>query len=245
MIYRLRNNLLSKKCCWIIGLSATWLMPPLAVTQGTEPESIFDGKTLDGWDGDKGFWRVEDGSITGQTTKENPLEHNTFLIWREGKVGDFELELEYRIFGGNSGIQYRGWEDPEKLGKWVVGGYQADIDSPREPRWCGVLYEEQGRQFLAQRGQKTIISDDHKPTVVSTFGDSDELFSHIKFEDWNSYHIVAKGYHFIHKINGHVMIESTDNDVAKRRKSGLLAFQLHWGDPMKLQIRNIKLKRFD
>ena len=108
-----------------------------------------------------------------------------------------------------------------------------------------MLYEEKGRQFLAPLGQKTVISSDHKPTVISTIGDPDELYSHIKFEGWNSYHIIVKGYRFIHKINGHLMIESTDEDIAKRRKSGLLAFQLHRGDPMKLQIRNIRRKRYD
>jgi len=226
-------------------LLVTWsLLPPrVARAAHPEPELIFDGATLQGWDGDPDHWRVEDGAITGQTTEENPLEHNTFLIWRGGEVGDFELTLEFRIVGGNSGIQYRSWEDPEKLGKWVVGGYQADIDSPREPRWCGVLYEEQGRQFLAQRGQVTIIKEDHKPEVVSTFGDPDELYSHIKFEDWNTYHIIADGYHFIHEINGQKMIESTDEDTTSRRSSGLLAFQLHHGEPMKLQIRNIRLTR--
>jgi len=226
-------------CC----LFTLYLVLPAAVCRGTEANLIFDGKTLNNWDGDPRFLRVEDGAITGQTTKENALERNTFLIWRGGEVCNFELELEYRITGGNSGIQYRSWEDPDKLGKWVVGGYQADVDSSQEPRWGGILYEEQGRGFLAERGQKTIIREDHKPHVVETFGDADHLYSHIKFEDWNSYHIIAKGYHFIHEINGHVMIESTDKDLYERRKCGLLAFQLHWGEPMKLEIRNIRLKR--
>jgi hypothetical protein len=226
-------------------LIALCVLPSVAA-RGADRESelIFDGVTLKGWDGDPDHWSVEDGAITGQTTTENPLEHNTFLIWREGKVGDFELTLEFRIVGGNSGIQYRSWEDPGKLGKWVVGGYQADIDSPREPRWCGVLYEEQGRQFLAQRGQRTIVKEDHKPEVIGTIGDPDELYSHINFEGWNTYHILAKGHHFIHEINGQRMIESTDEDTTARRNSGLLAFQLHHGEPMKLQIRNVRLTRY-
>ena len=144
--------------------------------------------------------------------------------------------------GGNSGIQYRSWEDSGKWGKWVVGGYQADIDSSRDPGWSGILYEERGRQVLANRGQETVITDDHKPQVFGAIGDSVELQSHIKAEGWNTYHIIAKDYHFIHKINGQVMIETTDNDTAARRKRGLLALQLHQGDPMKIQFRNIRLK---
>ena len=48
----------------------------------TKPVALFDGKSLDGWDGNPKFWSVEDGAITGQTTKENPTKGNTFLIWR-------------------------------------------------------------------------------------------------------------------------------------------------------------------
>src|SRR3954470_13292715 len=68
-------------------------------------ESIFDGKTLEGWDGNPDFWSVKDGCITGQTTADKPTKGNTFLIWRKGETADFELKLEYKIIGGNSGIQ--------------------------------------------------------------------------------------------------------------------------------------------
>src|SRR5439155_8386882 len=76
-------------------------------------QTIFDGKTLDGWDGNPDFWRVEDGAITGQTTAEKPTKGNTFIIWRKGETADFELKVEYKIVPmndkgfGNSGIQYR------------------------------------------------------------------------------------------------------------------------------------------
>ena len=89
--------------------------------------SLFDSKTLEGWDFDPRFWSVENGTITGETTVANPTEHNTFLIWRGGYVDNFELEVEYRIIGGNSGIQYRSFELPG--GEWLVGGYQADLEA--------------------------------------------------------------------------------------------------------------------
>ena len=68
---------------------------------------IFKGKDLSGWDGNPKFWSVQDGAITGKTTPENPTKGNTFLIWRDGTVDDFELRLKFKIVGGNSGIQYR------------------------------------------------------------------------------------------------------------------------------------------
>src|SRR5262245_29470832 len=73
--------------------------------------SIFDGKSLEGWDGNPKFWKAEGGSIVGQTTPDNKLPGNTFLIWRQGELDDFELSLEYRITGGNSGVQVRSFED--------------------------------------------------------------------------------------------------------------------------------------
>src|SRR6188472_931494 len=89
--------------------------------------SIFDGKTLNGWDGDTNFWRVENGEIVGETTPEKVMKQNSFLIWRGEKVRDFELKLEFRLNGTNSGVQYRSEELPS-VGKWVLKGYQADID---------------------------------------------------------------------------------------------------------------------
>jgi|GEM_PF-16378 len=201
-------------------------------------EMIFDGKTLKNWDGNPAFWSVRDGAITGQTTKENPTKGNTFIIWRGGEVGDFELKLQYKIVGGNSGIQYRSFEVENQ--KWVIGGYQGDFEAGKT--YSGILYGERFRGILANRGQKTVIGEDGKPKVVGSVGDSDEIQSKIKHEDWNDYHIVAKGNVFKHFINGVQTIECTDEDDAARA-SGLLALQLHAGPPMVVQFRKIQLKR--
>ena len=199
--------------------------------------SIFDGKTLEGWDGDPDFWRVEDGAITAETTKEKPLQANTFIVWREGELADFELKIEYRIFSGNSGIQYRSFEVEGQ--KWVIGGYQADLDASNE--WSGITYGEKFRNILAKRGEEVVIGEDGEREVVGSVGDSEELRFGIKKEDWNEYHIIAKGNHLVQKINSVVMSELTDNDKIARA-SGLLALQLHTGAPMKVQFRNIRVK---
>jgi len=214
-----------------------------AVVAGEAPgfEAIFDGKTLEGWDGNPDFWRVEDGAIVGQTTAEKPTRGNTFLVWRKGEVADFELVLKYKIEGGNSGIQYRSREDPQKWGRWVIGGYQADIDAANT--FTGILYGERDRGILCGRGQKVVIGPDHKPKVVGELGDPAELARAIRANDWNQYRIVAQGFHFIHEINGVVMADITDEDLQMRKASGLLALQLHAGPPMKIQFRDIRLKR--
>jgi type 1 glutamine amidotransferase len=203
-------------------------------------EQIFDGKTLDGWDGNPDVWSVQDGAITGKTTAEKPIKGNTFLIWRKGDVGDFELKLEYKLIGGNSGIQYRSFEVPNE--KWVVGGYQADFEAG--DNFSGILYGERYRGILANRGQKTVIKEGGKVEVAGSVGDSAQIQSKIKKEDWNTYEITAKGFHFVHKINGVVTSEATDEDSA-RRERGIIALQVHAGPPMQVQFRNICLKRLD
>jgi hypothetical protein len=209
--------------------------------EGFKP--IFDGKTLDGWDGAPGLWRVEDGCITGETTADKRLKSNTFLVWRQGEVDDFEITFEYRILSdfANSGLQYRSFENPREWGKWVIGGYQADIDSSLQ--FSGILYGERYRGVLAERGQKVVIGDNHQPKVVEQFGDAAELGKAIRKNDWNSYRVVAKGFRCTQEINGKLMIDAEDQDKAVRRRSGLLALQMHVGPPMKIQFRNILLKR--
>jgi hypothetical protein len=200
---------------------------------------IFDGKTLDGWDGNPQFWRVEDGAITGQTTKENPLKVNTFIIWRKGQPADFELRFEFRMVGGNSGVQYRSFE-VEKAGKWVCGGYQYDMDA--KDQWTGGVYAERDRGIVCVRGQKVVLGDDHKPKLAGAVGDKEELKKLIKKEDWNACSVIAKGFNFVQTLNGRVMCEMTDEDKEMRRKDGIIALQLHVGAPMKVQFRNIRLK---
>ena len=227
-----------------IGIAQEGDSPKARVTVDKGPEmpweTIFDGKSLKGWDGNPAFWKVEDGAITGQTTKENPTKGNTFIIWRGGDIGNFDLELEYKIVGGNSGIQYRSFEPGAK---WVVGGYQADLEAG--DTWSGANYGERFGGILAKRGQKTeIVQQDgeNKITskVVGTVGDSAELQANIKKEDWNKFEISARGNRLIHKINGKVTSDVTDS----RRDRGILALQLHAGPPMKVQFRDIKIRRY-
>ena len=202
--------------------------------------SLFNGKNLDGWDGNPKFWSVRDGAITGQTTKENPTKGNTFIIWRNGKVDDFELRLQYKIINGNSGIQYRSKE----LGNWVVGGYQGDFEAGKT--YSGILYEERGRGILAQRGQMTSVvrnGDKHKVEVLGSLGASEDIQSQIKNEDWNDYKIIAVENRFVHVINGRVTAIVLDEDKEKQVGSGILALQLHAVPPMTVQFRDIKIKK--
>jgi hypothetical protein len=207
-------------------------------------EALFNGKDISNWDGNPKFWSVKEGTITGQTTAENPTKGNTFLIWKGGTVADFELRLSFRIVGGNSGIQYRSKVIDQA--NWVVGGYQADFEAGKT--YSGILYEERGRGILAERGQATIVRTDAndpnktKVEVLGTVGKSEDIQKVIKEEDWNDYVVIARGNAFTHIINGRVTVQVYDDQAAKAAQSGILALQLHAGPAMMVQFKNIRIR---
>ncbi len=225
-----------------------------------EDKQLFNGKDLTGWKGVPEFWSVQDGCLTGKTTTEKMVEENTFLVWQDGEVGDFELTCKYKLVDkdgksdafGNSGIQYR-----SKIVKpeyFVVSGYQADFECGKT--FSGILYEEKGRGILATRGQKVVIHEGEKVTtdkngkekkspnieVTGSVGVSDEIQAAIHPADWNEYKIVAKGGHLQHFINGKQTVDVTD-ETAVGAKSGILALQLHKGPTgMTVQFKDMVLK---
>ena len=211
------------------------LISPACFAQSDSKE-IFNGKDLSGWRGNLDLWSVENGAITGKTTADDPIKFNTFLIW-EGKVSDFELELDYKIQDGNSGIQYRSKVLNEE--DFVVGGYQADIDATLQ--YAGINYEEKGRGILAQRGTRVTIDEDGEKKE-ERFAESEDLGKKIKADSWNHYRVVAIGNKCSHYINGVLMSEVIDDQPDKRAAEGVLAFQVHRGPPMVIQFKNIRLK---
>jgi len=218
--------------------------------------SLFDGKNLEGWDGDPRFWRIENGTIVGETKEGNLADKNTFLIYRGKEFADFELHFSYRVTGYNSGVQYRSVDQ----GDWNVSGYQCDF----EDRWhevkgkpdpsfideySGMFFDEGGRMFLGQRGDVVIVRTNPdapgKSLVekIGSVGDPVILEKHIhRGQQWNEMVVIAKGYQFTHMINGHVMAIGIDENVENRRASGIFAFQLHSGPPMKIELKDIHVR---
>lgn len=211
-------------------------------------QKIFNGHDLAGWEGEPVLWFVQDGAITGQTTPEHPAKRNTFLIWTNGTVGDFELRCWFKIEPNNgqgfanSGIQYRSKVlDPSY---WVVGGYQADMEAG--PNYTGTLYEEGSpRGTMAFRGEKVVWDKDCKKQVTGSLGQADELQAVIQRGQWNQYVIIAKGNHLQQFINGKLMVDVTDECEAKRAQTGVLALQLHAGPAMKVQFKDLRIKKLE
>ncbi len=203
-------------------------------TMSAQERSLFNGKDLDGWEGNPESWSVQDGAITGITTDEKRLPYNQFLIWRGGKVKNFELRAKVRQTGNNSGIQYRSKELPQ-VGPWSVGGYQCDIHPQTANN--AMLYDERGRGIVAQNGQTVIIDRDGQKWLVK---ETEPV--KVDVAEWNEYTIIARGNHLIHKLNAQVTVDVIDHQESERELEGIVAIQIHQGPAMKVQVKDIVLR---
>ncbi len=220
-------------------------LPSPAAPEAPQGMQELIGENLDKWEGDKRLWSVKDGVIRGETTKEKQTQGNTFLVWKGGKLEDFELRLKFKIDHGNSGIQYRSKVLPAKddaVNKWVVSGYQAEVENT--PGKVGFLYHERGRGYLNNVGDKVVIHEDGRKETVGKLGEKDEIAKHYNKSDWNEYVIIAKGNHVQHYLNGMQTVDLTDDDAKGRCDNGILALQIHAGPPMWVEFKDIRLKQF-
>jgi hypothetical protein len=228
---------------------------------------IFDGKTLNNWDGDTDVWHVEDGAIVGVSSPEHP-SGTTNIIWRGGEPANFELKLEMKLEGNgaNGGVQYRSYHVEPNLGplpddmpeaikqrrqqqleldkkhaKWNLAGYQADFDF--DNKYTGQLYEQSSpRGIIAWRGQAVATEEGKKPTLLAQLATSDDLKAAIKPGEWNQVEIIADGNTLTHIINGRVMAILVDTDPKFAQAKGVIAVEIEGPGNVKISHRNIWLK---
>ena len=198
-----------------------------------QERSLFNGKDLTGWDGNPDLWSVKDGVITGVTKANEPLPYNQFLIWRGGSLKNFELRVTLRQTGNNSGIQYRSRE-LAAVGKWSIGGYQCDVHP--SPVNNAMVYDERGRGILTKNGQEVIVDNAGAKWLVK-----EQSPVEVAVPEWNEYKIIARGNHLIHQVNGKTTADLIDHQTSKRELEGLLAFQVHRGPAMKVEIKEVFL----
>jgi Domain of Unknown Function (DUF1080) len=220
------HELLPSRHSWFLGLivaAGLGLMPlgpvppagvaeePAADGEGFVP--LFDGKTLDGWEGDQRLWKVEEGAIVGDSVG---IEHNAFLATKR-RFDDFELRLEFRLRRGegNSGVQFRSKRVPDSH---EVSGYQADIGE----KYWGCLYDESRRNKVLVQAPK-------------------ELSKHLKPDGWNEYVIRAVGDHVTLALNGFqtVSFHEEDREIAR---TGIIALQVHSGPPLRVEFRKLRIR---
>lgn len=239
----LSGLLVSASCLSAAADDASHAAPP-------EPENmkvIFNGKDLSGWDGDPRLWSVREGVIHGETTPENAAKGNTFLIWKDGVTGDFQLRLSFRCNAtNNSGIQYRSRHitEGEPRNAWVVRGYQHEIrNEDTLPNVSGFIYDEGGKRGrICLAGEKATWEPETGKHVIASLIDADGFRKLMKVDDWNEVVIIAKGNHIQHFLNGKQILDFTDNDPKLALSEGVLALQLHAGKPMWVEFRNVRIK---
>lgn len=219
----------------------------------TEPagmQTLFNGKDLTGWDGDPKLWSVKDGVLRGETTEEVPAKGNTFILWKEGRVKDFDLRLSFRMSASNnSGIQYRSKHITEgKVGNaWVVRGYQHELrNESKLPNVGGFIYDEGGKRGrICLVGERVTWTPEGKKVEATDLIDQAGFEKLFHLDDWNDVVIIARGNNIRHYLNGKQLIDFTDNAPELALSEGIVALQLHAGKPMWVEFKNIRLKNLE
>jgi pimeloyl-ACP methyl ester carboxylesterase/prenyltransferase beta subunit len=185
---------------------------PVVETAGFRP--LFDGKSLDGWEGDTSIWSAGDGMLVGRSPG---LDHNDFLA-TTGDHPDFALSLQFRLINGagNSGIQFRSVRVPPH----EMSGYQADIG---EGYWGG-LYDESRRNKVLVAGDKKAIES-------------------VRKGDWNQYLIRANGNHVTLSLNDKQSVKYDEPEPEdKISRTGRIAVQVHAGPALEVQFRDVLIQ---
>jgi hypothetical protein len=225
---------------------------------------IFDGKTLDGWDGNQDVWKVENGVITAESTGSRRVG-TTYLIWKGGEPGDFELKLEIKAESDiHGGVFYRSKVGPGPARtappgaappraqpqfpvpsdpKWNVTGYSLDFDYGRDND--GNVQDTGGRPEpqIVWRGHIVRMEAGKRPRSIGSLGSRDALAEAIKPGEWNQLHIIAQGHQVTHIVNGQVLAILVDDDPAARKTSGVIALQIEQYGTGRINFRNLWLKK--
>ena len=203
-------------------LSLLALCSLLSALCHAEPVSLFDGKTLDGWDFDPAMWRVEDGVITGGSTTEK-IKKNDFISTKKS-YQNFELKLKIKVSGDpktgmlNSGIQIRS----VRAEHGAMSGYQVDCGEG----WFGKIYDEHRRNKViwAPTPEQQAALD----KAIDVFG-------------WNEYRIRAEGPRIQTWINGVHCMDYTEADP-NIALDGVIAPQVHSGGACLVQVKDVTIE---
>jgi len=220
--------------------------------------SLFDGKSLKGWDGNPKFWRVEDGAIVGESTPTNP-SGNSYIVYRDLVAKDFTLKFEIKIEGdGGSGIQYRSTTGLPWLANiaanvtanvgpvnldWMMTGPQADF-WPSEV-YTGQFYSENTpMRILAWRGQVVEGFGAASKRLLGTIADRQALGALVRMNDWNQYTVIARGGTFLHILNGQLMAAMIDDDPASsNNQPGMFGIEIE--ATTKVSVRSMWVKKLN
>ncbi len=232
--------------------------------------SLFDGKSLAGWDGATDVWSAEDGMIVGKSTDEHP-SGTTNLILKGQNFANFRLRMEFKMegAGANGGVQYRSkmappreralpadatsemkarFEKAAAIAKtrapWAMAGYQCDFNYAGQ--YVGQLYEQSSqRGIMTYPGEMAVFEGSGaKPRLIASLGNPDDIKNTwYKKDEWNQLEIIADGNTLTHVLNGHVVAVTLDTDAEKLATSGLIALEIEGGGTLKISHKNIYIKK--
>ena len=204
-----------------LRVAVSLLFPLLCLAARLGAESLFDGKTLNGWEGDTTWWRVENGMIAGGSTTRN-IPRNFFLATKRS-YQNFELTLKLKLTGVpntgliNSGVQIRSLRVPNNT---EMSGYQVDAGEG----WWGKLYDESRRR-----------------KVIAEPVDGAAVTAAVKAGDWNEYRIRAEGPRIRSWINGVAAVDYTETEP-NIAQDGKIAVQIHGGGIAQVQVKDVQIK---
>lgn len=204
--------------------------------------SLFDGKSLQGWSAfpksTASDWTIRNGAISGIGSENR----QSYLVWKERDLTDFELRFEYRLLTkGNTGVEIHA--QPDKTGKRPFEGYHADlghvgIGDNVLGAWD--FHFAKRREHPCPRGTSLVINPDQSSKSRS-LEDAVQL-KDIRKRDWNIVRVVARGNHFRFFINDKLAAEFTDNATDGQLKRGAIGLQLH-DKGMHVEFRKLRLKK--
>ncbi len=239
-------------------------LPPPDFADNTGFIQIFNGRTLNNWDGDPTMWSVRDESIYAESSDDRPAGR-TFIIWRGGEPANFELKFEAKWVGpGNGGIQIRSHVVPYSINtggragrqgqpapsaaeslfraereRWNLAGYQLNISNID----VGSMYEiATSRGFLTGMGRVNRLEEGKPPTTVAMLKSYEELFAKFAKDDWNRYHIIANGNVIAYIVNDELFSLTIDDDYGKRAMKGLFGIEIETRGSSKVWTRNIWIR---
>ncbi|MBN1996259.1 DUF1080 domain-containing protein [candidate division KSB1 bacterium] len=214
--------------------------------------SLFNGLDLTGWqvkclpkDREKLYWSVKDGAITCNSLGDR--NHDYVWLMTDKEYGDFELYLRFKAFRespGNSGVQFRSrYNDSADApnGGWLDGP-QVDIHPP-DPFRTGLIYDE------TREEKRWIYPSLEDWRIDSTYAANKWTFKYAD-EGWNELTIICRGTCVKTVLNGDIIADYDgsgvlDNEAHRIHNiatSGFIALQLHSGDELFIQFKDIRIK---
>jgi hypothetical protein len=177
----------------------------------TETIKLFDGKTLDGWEGYEDLWSVKDGMIIAKNTK--PLAFSTYLVTKR-KFSDFRLTFSAKLV------------EEEMHSGVALWGQLFVPKEVKDPVKDKAQYTYQGHLVMFPSGWGLYDLYRRGPEINPNQKIRDVAIKAGKQHDWNDMEILAQGNRIRLAVNGKEVLDWRDPQP-ELIKEGPIGLQLH------------------